>query len=304
MKPRHIIMTVMAVTALSGIAQRRITPVKREPDKTSTTDSVKTRPESVVEVPDIHGNIVLVDTISGHEYTDTILTTAPKLIYPKWESASIGVNAWDPVMRCFGQKYGLISFWGEISIHNWIKPYVEVGFGSASDTPEKNNYTYKSGIAPFLKIGANYNFLYNSNPAYSVYLGLRYGITNFSYSVEDVNVYQGYWGDDITMDLPSQRITAGYLEVGVGLKVMIATHVYLGWEVKAHAILHRGKATYGNPWYIPGYGTDGSLFSGSFSVSYTLPFHGFRKRSRVARPIITNIDVPEMSAETAETGED
>ena len=285
MEPRHIIILIISLLSLTVAAQRRITPVKTPAKKSDlpaavTTDSVNQRPESVVEVTGTDGKIILVDTISGKEYTDTILTVAPKLIYPRWESISVGVNLWDPLMRCFGQDYGLIGFWGEVSIHNWIKPYVEFGLGNASHTPDKGNYTYKSGVAPYFKIGANYNFLYNSNPAYSVYLGVRYGITNYSFDITDVSVYPGYWDENLTMSVPSQRVTTGYFEVGVGLRVMIASNFYLGWEVKVHNTLHSSKTKYGDPWYVPGFGTKGSLFTGALSFSYTLPFPASKKKRK------------------------
>ncbi|PWL57960.1 MAG: hypothetical protein DBY35_14705 [Bacteroidales bacterium] len=273
---RCILISLFVLTSLVMSAQRRITPVE-VPDKNTpavVTDTVSTgKPASVVEMTDMSGHTVLVDTISGVEYRDTILTQAPKLVYPRFESVSIGVNVWDPLMRCFGQKYGLIGFWGELSIHNWIKPVVEIGLGQADMTPDNGNYTYKSSVAPYFKIGLNYNFLYNSDPAYSVYAGLRYGISNFSFEATDVTLDQSYWGDDVTFNVPSQRATVGYIEAAIGLKVMIFKNIYLGWDVRMHTIAHKSNLIYGEPWYIPGYGTRTSSFSASLSVSYTLPLH-------------------------------
>lgn len=271
---RYILISLFVLTAVGASAQRRITPVE-VPGTTAPAAAADTvtdgKPESVVEMTDMSGHTVLVDTISGVEYRDTILTQAPKLVYPRFESVSVGVNIWDPLLRCFGQKYGLIGFWGELSIHNWIKPVVEAGLGYADMTPDNGNYTYKSSMAPYFKVGLNYNFLYNSDPAYSVYAGLRYGISNFSFEATDVTLNQSYWGDDVTFNVPSQRATVGYLEAVIGLKVMIVKNVYLGWDVRMHTILHQSSLLYGEPWYIPGYGTRTSPFSASLSVSYTLP---------------------------------
>lgn len=285
MKHLHCILLSLALlSAMPSLAQRRITPVEppaKERPAAASADTVGTgKPAGVVEMTDLSGHTILVDTISGVEYHDTILTVAPKLVYPLMESVSIGVNIWDPVLRCFGQKYGLIGFWGELSLHNWIKPVVEFGFGQANDTPDTGNYTYKSAMAPYFKIGANYNFLYNSDTAYSVYAGVRYGISNFSFEVNDVTINQDYWGDSFTMNIPSQRTTVGYFEAAVGLKVMIVKNIYLGWDIRMHKILHQSKLQYGDPWYVPGFGTRTSTFSASFSVSYTLPLA--RKREVVA----------------------
>jgi hypothetical protein len=259
----------MTVFALTVGAQRRITPVTN-PDKKVATDTVDSK-ANLKEMMDASGHIVLVDTVLGKEYHDTLLMTAPKLVYPRYQAVSIGVNLADPLMRCLGQSYGLIGFWGELSIHNWIKPVVEFGFGEANYTPDDEDYTYKSSIAPYFKLGLNYNFLYNSNPDYSAYVGLRYGLSNFSYEVNDVKYDQGYWGETGTIGIPSQRVTVGYFEFIFGIRVRIINNFNLGWEVKAHALANQGNPTYGRPWYVPGYGTRGSLFTATFSLSYTLP---------------------------------
>ncbi len=269
---RHILMIVMLISAVIAGAQRRVTPIASPGSKpAAAADTTETKPDHLVETTDIYGHVVLVDTISGVEYRDTILTQAPSLEFPRWQAVSVGVNVWDPVMRLCGQDYGLIGFWGEVSIHNWIKPYLEIGLGKASYTPDLGNYTYRSPAAPYFKLGVNYNFLYNSNPDYSVYAFLRYGFSNFSFDVTDVSVSDGYWGETINMSVPSQRVTAGYVETGLGLRVMLNSHIALGWEVKVHAMTNCSNAQYGKPWYIPGYGARGSLFTGAISVSYTLP---------------------------------
>ncbi len=274
---RRCIILLLSLVALTVTAQRRVTPVENPDNKSkNSTENTKVtkpgeRPASVIEMQDMEGHTILVDTILGVEYRDTILTTAPKLIYPRFHAVTVGVNLWDPLMRCFGQQYGGVGFWGELSLHNWIKPIVEAGIGTANYTPDDGNYKYKSSLAPFFKIGVNYNFLYNSNPDYSVYAGLRYGIANFSYEVTDVIVDQGYWGDNEVINIPSQRTTAGYFEFMVGIRVMIYKNFSLGWDLRFHKIAHQGTHLYGDPWYIPGYGTKGSSFSGSFSLSYTLP---------------------------------
>ena len=41
--------------------------------------------------------------------------------------------------------------------------------------------------------------------------------------------------------------------------------------MKAHFIFHESKASYGKPWYIPGYGTRGTTFAGAINLIYTLP---------------------------------
>lgn len=57
----------------------------------------------------------------------------------------------------------------------------------------------------------------------------------------------------------------------------------MGWCLRYKAKLHESKADYGDPWYIPGYGTRTSSISGSFMVTYTLPI---KKKEQPAEPAL------------------
>ena len=273
------------VCGADAAAQRRVNPVRPKepyvkPDVITATDAAgkaqnrPTRPSSVVKQVDDSGREFYLDTITGSDWVDSAAMMLPKVvgnIYPLWDAVNVGVDVWDPLMRCFGQKYGLAGIWAELSLHNRYKPIVEFGLGCASTTPAAKNYTYNSAMAPYFKVGANYNFLYNSNSAYQVYAGLRYGITRFSYDLTDVTVANGYWQTESRFDIPSQQSTTGYLEVVLGLQVKIAGPLSAGWNIKYHRVLHSSAAPYGNAWYIPGYGSRGSALGVSLSVIYTIP---------------------------------
>ena len=257
------------VCGADAAAQRRVNPVRPKepyvkPDVITATDAAgtaqnrPTRPSSVVKQVDDSGREFYLDTITGSEWVDSAAMMLPKVvgnIYPLWDAVNVGVDVWDPLMRCFGQKYGLAGIWAELSLHNRYKPIVEFGLGCASTTPAAKNYTYNSAMAPYFKVGANYNFLYNSNSAYQVY----------------VTVANGYWQTESRFDIPSQQSTTGYLEVVLGLQVKIAGPLSAGWNIKYHRVLHSSAAPYGNAWYIPGYGSRGSALGVSLSVIYTIP---------------------------------
>ena len=282
---RHSIFSIILFCIVLGAttlnAQRRISPVETP---STQTKAVNLNPKDTTETPDpskmpnlIHfhdekGNVVYVDTITGKEFIDsTNLKKKTIYSYPLWDEVTVGVNVWDPVMRCVGQDYGIIDVWGELSIHNRFKPVFELGIGQASHTPDGGNYTYKSSVAPFFKIGANYNFLFNKEKAYQIYAGVRYGITPFSFKVTDVDIDNSYWDETYTTSIPSQNVFAGYGEVVLGIKVQIHKEWSLGWTFKYHTMLHESKCEYGEPWYIPGFGSRGSSLTGAFNVMYTIP---------------------------------
>lgn len=280
---RHL--TIILLFAISGLlvnesaAQRRITPVTPNSNAIPATERKKDTParkqddkKNLVEFKDTQGNTVLVDTISGREYIDsTAIKEKNKLAYPLFHEVTVGLNLWDPIMRCFGQKYGGAEIWGELSIHNRFKPVVEIGLGTADYTPEDGNYTYKSSTSPYFRIGMNYNFLYKSKPDYQFHAGIRYGFTSFSYEITDIHPVADYWQENATFNIPSQSSTVGFLDIVLGIRVKIVKNLSMGWAFKYHTILHESKNIYGEPWYIPGYGTRTSSIGGSLSVMYTIP---------------------------------
>lgn len=279
MKPTRsflIIIALLASLTFTVWGQRKITPVQPK-SVTSATQKPKEDveiPSGLAEMKDAQGNIVLVDTITGKEWIDTTSVNKGKgMIYPLFESVTMGVNIWDPVMRLLGQHYGGADIWAELSLHNRYKPVLELGFGSCNDTPDGMNYTFKTKLAPYFRIGMNYNMFYNNNPRYQLIVGVRYGFTPFSYEVTDISVPPGYWGEPSTVSIPSRSTTAGFFELVAGVRVMIAKQISLGWTAKYHTILHEGTHRYGEPMYIPGFGKRGTTFTGSFSISYTLPLN-------------------------------
>lgn len=289
----------IAIIALLGVLslwgqdrKRRITPLNTPATETQPVNetaadtariNAKRRAQSVPYTDD-RGKIIYVDTITGEEWTDStaLKNIVPKMEQPLFHAASAGINIWDPVMRIFGQNYGLASAWAELSLHNRYKPFVEVGLGAASHEGPNNNYRYKSPLSVFFKIGANYNFLFNSNPDYQLYAGVRYGFSPFSFAVDDVVLDSGYWGETSKFNIPSQNATAGWLEFGLGLRVKVWGPISAGWEFKYHTLIHSSKGRYGDPWYIPGYGTRGSSITGSFSISYTLSLSHLNKKAEEA----------------------
>lgn len=268
-----LIVLLLGITSVT--AQRRVTPVTPASGENSTVEKKDFDRSRLAEKYDANGNVILVDTVTGKEFVDsTAMLPMTKMIYPLLDAVTVGVNIWDPAMRLFGQKYGVGDVWAELSLHNRYKPVIEAGLGMIDDTPSGNNYTFKSSVSPYFKIGMNYNFLYNSTPDYQVYAGVRYGFTSYRWKVENVVVNDQYWDESsrLTID-PGKRSTAGYFEILAGIKVKIWGPLSLGWSLRYHTILHETTTAVGQSMYIPGYGTRSGALTGSFSIMYTLPLN-------------------------------
>ncbi len=270
---------VMAGVCQDVASQRRVNPVKSASQGLQGKNENKNPADSIdysklAHMHDERGNVILVDTITGQEVPDTTATPQskiPKMQQPLFYAAAVSVDVWDPVMRLFGQHYGLVEFSGELNLHNRYIPVVEVGLGQSSYTPGDNNYTYKVPVTPYVRVGCNYNFIYNSNPDYMAFAGLRFGWSHFNYEVNDVRLSSDYWGESATFNLPRQTSNVTYMQVLFGIRVKVFGPVSMGWCIRYKAKLHESEAAYGRPWYIPGYGSRNGAVTGSFAITYTLP---------------------------------
>lgn len=246
----------IAVTA----QERKVTPVE--------TDDKK--PEQPVwHYYDKHGNPLKEPVLFLME-TDTVQKVNPGPVYPLLTSVNVGVNVFDAVAKAFGQSYANIDVWGNISLHNWFFPTLELGVGFGSKHPEDGNYHYKAKPAMYVKIGADYNFLYKNNPDYQTFVGLRCGFSSFGYDITGITIGSGYWGQTNTFDLKGQKATALYGQVLAGVKVKIWDRISLGWNVRYNFMFHKKNGTNSDPWFIPGFGANNRL-TATFSVIYALP---------------------------------
>ena len=268
---RLVAIVMAACCLLPIVAQRRITPVK------PSTNKVMTSKENDAKIAELKqkglvmvGDTILPDTVAAM-MNDTIKITRMK--YPLLTSVTIGANVWDPVMRLLGQKYGGIDFSAELSLWNRIVPIVELGIGSANNTPEEKNYTYKGDMALYGKIGCGYNFKYNNKPDYMALVGFRLGYSNFKYSINDISINNSYWQENNSLNIDGLKSHALWGELVVAMHIKLYKNWSAGWTLKYHFLFNYKSNPSGDPWYIPGYGTRGSAISAGMSIYYTLPLN-------------------------------
>ncbi len=294
---RCILAVVLAalIACVCAQAQRKITPVNNKATATQAinefaNDSTRIRErmlQGMVHYHDENGNVIYVDTVTGREWRDsTELKKKKPMQYPLLHSASVSVDLWNPIMRAFGQHYGLIGFGAQVSLHNRYLPTFEMGFGSANNTPADNNFTYKSPLSVYFRLGMDYNFLYNSSPDYRFFLGVRFGLSPFKYNIEDVTITSTYWDETAYPQIPTQSSTVTWWEFNIGLQVKIWGPVSAGWSFRYHRIMHETLNAYGKPWYIPGYGARTTNIAGSINITYTLDMNKILGRKvKISEPV-------------------
>ena len=307
-RPLCILLAVLAfICVFSSKAQRRVTPIDTPAIATQHINENKANGDSLdrsrlVEMTDSRGNKILVDTVTGKEFIDSAAIEKAKNVkmkYPLLHSATISLDLFTPAMRAFGTKYGLGEVAAEINLYNRYIPVLEFGLGQAENTPDDNNYTYKSAISPFFRIGMNYNFFYGSNPDYMLMIGLRYGFSPFKFEVTDISQQGGYWNEPMTYNIPSQSVSAGYLQLLLALRVRIFDNFSMGWSIRYQSIMHESATPHGKAWYIPGFGARNRSLNATFALSYTIPLSNSDALSKKTSETINSLDDTITAEQTA-----
>lgn len=262
------ILPILLCAVTSLLAQQpdsliRISPVRPQ------TNIVLTPPKGTSE--EIIQQYVSGDTAKAkaQERKDSLARIYPR--YPLLTEVTFGVNIMDPIMMAFGQKYGAIDLSATLNMWNRLQPVLELGLGRASIKPDDLFYHYKGKMSPFVRIGANYNFLFKKTPDYQAYFGFRLGFSAFKYDITDIALTEPYWREVTTLDILNQKSHAFWGEALVGLRIKIWGPLSAGWQLKYHGLFKLKETPNSKPWYIPGYGQRKGPITASFSIYYTLP---------------------------------
>lgn len=243
---------------------RTITPVK--PATNTTLTPPRGTDDKIIE------RYLSGDTTSAIQEArkDSLKRIYPR--YPKLTDVAFAVNIGDPIARLLGQKYGGIDVSATLNMWNRFQPVFIFGMGRVKETPDGLNYTYSTPLSPYLKIGANYNFLFKKDPKYQLLAGVRLGFSSFKFDVTGINASDGgYWQGHQPMELTGNRSNAVWGEILAGIKVQLWKNIAMGWQIKWHALITEKKLDVGKPWYIPGFGDRQRRWAFGVNIYYTLP---------------------------------
>ena len=122
----------------------------------------------------------------------------------------------------------------QANLKNRFLPVVEMGYGKADAINDGNDLHYKTS-APYFRIGMDYNVFYKKThlPGY-LYVGLRYGMSFFSYDVDGPSMTDPNYGgrNILSVCLSGMKSNASWLEGVFGLKVKIYKGFCMGWSVR------------------------------------------------------------------------
>lgn len=196
------------------------------------------------------------------------LPDSVKYRYPLFNGLSATLNIFDPILGLFAWKHANYEATVTADIHHRFFPQVTFGLGYSSEEND-NQLRFKVKATPFFKVGMLYNFKYNStDPKFYYYVLARYGFSSFSADIENLKYTDGYWNDFTPTESYKQDYTAHWVEIGGGVKVLIAGPISLGWELTVRPLLTSGDNKYGSPYFVPGRGTHWLSFA--FNLTYDI----------------------------------
>jgi len=155
---------------------------------------------------------------------------------------------------------------------NFGNKYFAVAEGGYSNTNlEKENYNYSSE-GYFIKLGFDYNML-KKYPTDFLGVGVRIGRSSFSQDANNVIIADSHWGN-IPINIPSENVSAYWLEGSFGLKTEIFENIYLGWSASIKLKLSGGDPGF-EPYNIPGYGNGINAINlgVNYYIYYQIPFN-------------------------------
>lgn len=138
----------------------------------------------------------------------------------------------------------------------------------------------------YIRVGFDYNTYDNwYGMQNSIFVGLRYGFATFSQTLESYRVFTStnYFPPELR-DTPIEDsgLTAGWIELMLGLKVELFANIYLSGSVSIKNLISEKQPDRFDNLFIPGFGrtNDFSQFGVgyNYTLSYLIPFKKKKKR--------------------------
>ena len=191
----------------------------------------------------------------------------------------VGVDLYKLTRGLYDENYKGIELVGDFRLTK--KYYLAAELGSEDKTTEDDrlNTTTKG---TYLKAGFDYNAYENWLDMENIIsIGLRGGFSTFSQELNSYKTYNAYpyWGEMpwITSGKTFSGLTAGWIEVVLGVKVKVYNNIFVGFSFRMNTLVYDKKPSDNfENLYIPGFnrtyaGNFGAGFN--YTVTYFIPLY-------------------------------
>ena len=114
-----------------------------------------------------------------------------------------------------------------LNLKNTFFPVVELGWGVCDQIGDATQLHYKVH-APYGRVGLDYNVKKDKNSLNRVFVGFRYGYSNFNYDLFSDGLYDAHWKTTVPFHYTDQSGSAHWGEAVFGLQTSLWKFVHLG----------------------------------------------------------------------------
>ena len=216
----------------------------------------------------------LLEPLTANAQEKKVLTKEEWAQTPLYQGVMVGVDVSGLATKALGSDMFSTEASVQLNLKNRFFPIVELGYGSIETTHEETDIFYKTS-APYFRIGMDYNVFYQKPylPGYFT-VGLRYGHSSFKYDIQAPDLTDPNWGHtEVPFAYEGVKSNASWLELVLGLKTQVYKNFYMGFSVRYRSRLSIAKNEHSEPYYVPGFGKNGSSNIGiTYNIYYKLPF--------------------------------
>ena len=190
----------------------------------------------------------------------------------------LGLDLTKPARTFIEDEYQGFEIKGDFRLYENV--YLAAEIGNEKNVISEARVTALSK-GSYIKLGANYNMYDNwAGMENLIFVGLRYGFATFSSELQEFSIYttDPYFGSDIRTETREfNNLTAGWIELQLGIKVEVLNNVFLGTHVQLKRRVNETQPNNFDNLYIPGFNRtfDESSFGVGYgySISYLIPFY-------------------------------
>ncbi|KAF2334904.1 DUF6048 family protein [Flavobacterium daemonense] len=190
----------------------------------------------------------------------------------------VGVDLYKLTRGFYDKDYKGVEFVGDWRLTKKYWLAAELGFEDKTTDDDRLN---SSATGTYIKGGFDYNLYQNwLDMENLITIGLRGGFSTFSQELNSYKIYNPnpYWGEmpPIVEHQKYSGLTAGWIEVAMGLKAKVFNNVFVGFGVQLKMLVANSKPDNFDNLYIPGFNRtyDGSFGIGfNYTVSYFIPIY-------------------------------
>ena len=173
-----------------------------------------------------------------------------------------------PVMKAVGSRFAQMEVGARLNFRDHYFPIFEMGIGESDREGQEIGNRFKTR-APYFRVGMDYNFnrKHNGN---RLMLGVRYAFSSFKYDFRNPDFEDPVWGSaQRGLVLDGQRGRAQWAEFVAGCETKLWSFIRLGWTIRFKARIHQSVSDFGEPYYTPGFGKNGSsTFGGTVNLIF------------------------------------